>query len=54
MIKILKLNNYIDDIKCDDEISSKPSPEPCGKFVQPNVDVHESIMVAILFDIHAG
>ena len=56
-IDILNLNNYIDFIACgDDNISSKPSPEPlwriCNKL---NVNVENTVMVGdTISDIHAG
>ena len=56
-IKLLGLNEYLDDIKCgDDAISSKPSPEPIWNICKNlSIDVSNTIMVGdTISDIHAG
>ena len=56
-INLLKINEYVDYLVCgNDNISSKPSPEPIWKICSKlNVNVSNTIMVGdTISDIHAG
>ena len=56
-IKLLGIQNYIDYYICgDDELSSKPSPEPIFKICEYfGIESSESIMIGdTISDIHAG